>query len=276
MSMIHWNVEEGMMRDTIGIKVAGKQGIIYFSDFIQACNNFLDLLNEIDVTLSEDYKPTIDWKIKTLSYSSPAQLITESIVKKDRPDNRERVIDTVIYGTNSLITSSRRPTGFSDRALEIARDLAKSGMNGIEQIDIITDESSLNYTSDVIDNIDLIMKPGKVIFGSVEGRLERMNSHGDFNFHIFEPILARRIRCELSNPKDLALKTQIISLYEQDVIVSGLLTTNINGEVSSVKVERIEHKRLAPLIKSASEVTGIWDFLGDVDPVEHIRRIRSA
>jgi hypothetical protein len=256
--------------------ITGKNGTLLIPDFIQACNNFCDLLVEVDTSLSEDFRPTIDWKLKTLSYSSPAQLLAESIVKKDRPDNRVHVIDTVISGTNSLKTCSKRPIGFSDNALGTARDLAKIGMNGIAQIDIITDETGFSYTSEIIGNVDLILRPGKEIYGSVEGRLERMNSHGDFNFHIFEPILIRRIRCELNNPKDMALKTQIISLYEQNVFVSGLLTTNVNGEIISVKVERIERKQIVPLIKDASEVTGIWDFLGDVDPVEHIRRIRNA
>jgi len=139
----------------------------------------------------------------------------------------------------------------------------------------ISKEGEFDYISNIAENVSVILKPGRVIYGSVEGQLERMNSHGDFNFHIFEPILIRPVKCELANPKDTILKEKVISLYEHDVIVSGMLNTNINGEVTSAKIEHIEGRKVAPLLKDASEVTGIWDFLGGGDPTEHIRRLRE-
>ena len=264
-----------IMKNTIGIKVSGIDGVIYLPDLIQAVNDWLELLIEVDTSISPDFKPTIDWKLKTLSYSSPAQFVAEPVIREDRPDNRGYVINTVLDGMDSLGISSKRPKGFSDKALEKARDLAKIRMNGIERIEIISDDIGIDYLSTIAGNVDIILKPGREIYGSVEGRIERLNSHGEFNFHIFEPVLIRRVKCELANPKDTAIKTQVISLYEQNVIVSGKLSTNINGEVSSAKVERVEPKHTAPLIRDASEVTGIWDFTGGIDPIEYIRRGRN-
>ncbi len=263
------------MRNTIGLKITGNEDIIKLPDLVQAISDWLELIIEVDVSLSPDFKPTIDWRLKALSYSSPVQIVAESVTKEDRPDNRVYVIDTIFSGTESLAISNKRPTGFSDKALEKARDLAKSRLNGIDKIEIILDEMEFDYVSNIAENVNVILKPGRVIYGSVEGQLERMNSHGDFNFHIFEPILIRRVKCELANPKDTILKEKVISLYEHDVIVSGLLNTNINGEVTSAKIEYIEGRKVAPLLKDASEVTGIWDFLGGGDPTEHIRRLRE-
>lgn len=263
------------MRDSIGLKITGNKGVIKLPDLVQTISDWLDLLVEVDTSLSPNFKPTVDWQLKSLSYSSPVQVVVEPVVKEDSPDNRVYVIDTILSGAESLAISNKRPTGFSDKALEKARDLAKSRFNGIDKIEIIADEVDFDYISAIAENVNVILKPGRVIFGSVEGLLERMNSHGDFNFHIFEPILIRRVKCELANSKDTILKEKVISLYESNVIVSGMLSTNINGEVTSAKIENIEGKRVAPLLKDASEVTGIWDLLGGVDPVEHIRRLRE-
>ncbi len=41
------------------------------------------------------------------------------------------------------------------------------------------------------------------------------------------------------------------------------------------KIEDIGEKRTAPLLKDASDVTGIWDLTGGIDPVEHVRRMRE-
>lgn len=263
------------MRNTIGLKITGNKDIIKLPDFFQAINDWLELLIEVDVSLSQDFKPTVDWRLKTLSYSSPVKIVAEPFIKEDRPDNRAFVIDTILSGVQSLATSNKRPTGFSDKALEKARNLSKSKSNGIDKIEIIVDEVDFDFISNIAENVNVILKPGRVIYGSVEGRLERMNSHGDFSFHIFEPILIRRVKCELVNPKDTILKEKVIGLYENDVIVSGMLSTNINGEVISVEIENIAGRKAAPLLKDASEVTGIWDFLGGVDPVEHIRGLRE-
>ena len=263
------------MRDTIGIRVKGKDGVVYLQDFLKAGTELLALLSELDKSLSSDFKPTVDWKITKLSYASPATLETEPVTKDDQPDNRKRIIDTAISGISKLRVSKERPNGFNDNALENARTIAKLTENGVEEIEIISGDIFVSYSNQILENIDTILKPGKQIFGSLDGKLERMNSHGDFLFYIYEPILDRRIKCELMNPKDTILKTKVIKLYESSVIVSGLLFTNINGEVSSAKIADISEQETVPLIKNASEVTGIWDFTGGIDPVEHIRRMRE-
>jgi len=263
------------MANVIGIKVVGANDTVYLPDFLKAGNDLMELLTEIDVSISPNYKRTVDWRLKTLSYSSPALLEVEGEAKEDQPDNRTNIIDTTLRGIESLKKSSERPRGFSDKALDVAKDLTKLLQNGIKTLEIIFDSGSVEYEISILDNVGIILTPGKQMYGSIEGRIERMNSHDEFNFYIYEPILNRRIRCELMDTKNLKLKQEVISFYEQAVIVSGLLYTNINGEVSEVKAISITGKEVAPLLKNASEVTGIWDLTGGENPVEHIRRMRD-
>lgn len=263
------------IRTTIGIQISGTDNIVRLAEFVASVNNLLELVSEIDTSNSSDFKPTVDWKLKTLSYSSPATLIAQSMVKEDRPDNRTLIVKTTLEGLDSLKKTKERPHGWSDKALALARSLAKITQDTGDIIEVFSDDANVKYEPSIIENVDLIIKPGREIYGSLEGTLERLNSHDDFVFHLYEPILGRRIKGELMDKKDLTLKGKVISLFEHDVIVSGLLQTNISGEVISAKIKDIYGREKAPLIKSASEVTAIWDITNGVDPTEHIRRLRD-
>ena len=263
------------MRNTIGIKVTGKDDIVYVPDFLKAGDDLLELVNEVDISLSPNFKPTTRWKLKKLSYSSPALLEAEGLVLEDQPDNRRIIVETVSSGIDTLRTTNERPRGFSDKALDKARELSSITANGLQKIEVITEDIIVEFTLDIMDNVSAILRPGREILGSVEGHLETMNSHDGFKFAIFEPVLLRRIRCELLDKKDAKLKKRVYELYEHNVSVSGLLTTNIRGEVQSAKIQDIIDRDRKPVIKDASEVTGIYDIATDIDPVDYVRSLRG-
>lgn len=45
--------------------------------------------------------------------------------------------------------------------------------------------------------------------------------------------------------------------------------------IAAVEAVSVTGQEVVPLLKDASEVTGIWDLTGGVNPVEHIRRMRD-
>lgn len=244
-------------------------------DFIKASSDLLELISEVDCSVSPDFQPTIEWKLKRLSYSSPAEMVAEAVVKEDRPDNRSQVIDSTLNGIDILRKTNDRPRGFNDKALEKARELSKMMSNGVDRIEVLSDDSLVELTLNMIDNVTTILKPGREIFGAIEGHLETLNSHDGFKFVIYEPVLLRRIRCELLNKNDLHLKKRVYELYEHSVLVTGLLATNIRGEVQSAKIDNIHDRDRKQMLKDASYVTGIYDIGGDIDPVEYVRSLRE-
>ncbi len=264
------------IRTSIGVRIDGSNGIIYLPDVIGAGSALLELLAEIDSAISPSYRPTVDWRLVKLSYSSPAEMLAEPVVREDQPDNRVSIVDTTLSGVEALKSGTDRPRGFSDKALESARGLVNMLSNGVESVVLFTDDVSIPCTVGISENVNIILKPGREVYGSIEGHLETLNSHGGFKFAIFEPILARRIRCDLMDDRNVRLKDKIIGLYEHNVLVSGLLQTNIKGEVHSAKVDDIVSRDRVQVFKDAAEVTGVYELTGGLDPAEHIRRIRDA
>jgi hypothetical protein len=263
------------MRDTIGIRVTGTNDIIFLPEFLKAANDLMELITEIDTSTSPNYILTTDWKLKSLSYSSPATLTVEGIVKENQPDNRINTIDTILSGFNNLKVSDDRPHYFNDKALDKARELSKMMSNGMQSVEIISDTDSVLLTLNIIDHATTILKPGREIFGSVEGHIETLNSHNGFKFVIYESILHRRIGCELLHKDNLQLKNRVYQLFEHNVMAMGLLTTNIKGEVQSAKVDDIIDKQQKQVLKNASEVTGIYDISSDIDPIDYVRSLRG-
>ncbi len=172
-------------------------------------------------------------------------------------------------------TTDKRPHGFSDRALEKAKDLTAIMSDGLQKIEVISNGNPVEFALSIIDNIIIILRPGREIFGSVEGHLETLNSHEGFKFVIYEPVLLRRIRCELLNKDDMPLKRRVYELYEHNVLVTGLLTTNIRGEVQSAKIDNVLDRDRKQVLKNASEVTGIYNITRDIDPIDYVRSLRK-
>ena len=263
------------MRDTIGIRVSGTNDIIFLPEFLKAGNDLMELINEIDTSTSPNYILTTDWKLKTLSYSSPATITVEGVVKENQPDNRINTIDTIMSGVYNLRVSDDRPRYFNDKAIEKAKELSKMMSNGVKSIELISEDTTVELTLDIMEHATTILKPGREIFGSVEGNLETLNSHNGFKFVIYESILHRRIGCELLNKENLQLKNKVYKLFECNVVVTGLLTTNIKGEVQSAKISDISEKQQKRVLKNASDVTGIYDVSGDIDPIDYVRSLRG-
>ena len=137
-----------MSKTTIGIKITGINNIVYLADFLKAGNDLLELVSEIDSAISENHKSTVDWKLKVLSYCSPATLVIEPEVKEDRPDNRASIVETVLEGIDKLKRTNERPSGFNDKALVIARELAKVKDNNVDIVEIFSEDVSVEYTTE--------------------------------------------------------------------------------------------------------------------------------
>ena len=211
--------------------------------------------------------------LKDLSYSSPAQLVMEPKVIEGQHDNRALVIDTTTQGIDALKMSDSRPRFFSDQALKSVSSLVT--LQG-ERIELFSNDYSIECDESIAANIRTILRSGREVLGSVAGRLEAMNSHSSFRFAIYEPVLGIRIECRLAPDAPDSLHQRVVSLYERRVRVSGLLRTNVKGEVRSAKVDSVDELPSVQRFTRASEIAGLYDITAGQDAEEYIRSMRDA
>ena len=72
---------------TIGVRLIEAGDYLFASDLLEAWNNFLRLLSEVDLALSVQSTRTIDWSVSQLSRSIPAMLTLEPVVIDEQLDN---------------------------------------------------------------------------------------------------------------------------------------------------------------------------------------------
>ena len=263
-------------RSTIGIRLTEAGDFLIASDLLDAFNNLLRLLSEIDIGLSPQLTRTVDWSVHRIQRSSPAVLELEPIVREDQLDNRDAVIHVAMSGITALNEKDERPNYFSDQALDSARRLVSVLGPRVHRIDVFTPDESIVCTEAISANVREILHPWREMVGSVEGVLEAMNSHSGFKFSLYEPVLATRIACELDRDALPNLKGDVVSLYEQKVRVSGTLKTNRRGEVRSATIQAISPLRSEPRFRSVEDIAGIYDITGGLDAEEYVRRMRDA
>ena len=259
----------------IGIRVVSTD-VAFVPDFLNAANNFLRLVTEVDIATSSHSSRTADWVLRELSYSSPAQLVMEPVAIEGQDDNRALVIDTTIRGIDALKMSDSRPRHFSDQALKSASSLVTLQGERIDRIELFSNEASIECDESIAANIRTILRPGREVLGSVTGMLEAMNSHSAFQFAIYEPVLGIRIVCRVAPDAPENLHEKIVGLYEHRVRVSGLLRTNVKGEVRSARVDSIEELPSVQRFTKASEIAGLYDITAGQDAEEYIRNMRDA
>ena len=267
---------------TIGIRVTESGDDLLASDLLVSWTSLLHLLAEIDLALSGQSTPTLDWSVRQLSRSSPTMLVLEPMVKgeqldsPDSVDNRDAVIRIAMAGIAELQERDGRPSHFSDQALNDAVKLVSILGPRIQSVEVFTPEDTIVCSEAVATNVRGILHAGYEMLGSTEGVLEAMNSHRRFQFAVYEPVRAVRIQCELDRNAEQGLKDRIVNLYEQRVRVSGILRTNRQGEVRSARVQQVTSLRTEAKFSNAEEIAGIYDITGGLDAEEYVRRLRDA
>lgn len=265
-----------LQESMIGVRLTESGDHLFATDLIGAWDHLIRLLSEIDVALSFESTRTMDWSVRQLSRSSPAVLVLEPVVRDEQLDNRDTVIRTAMNGIANLKEHDVRPNYFSDRALESARGLVSILGPRVHTVEVFTPEENIVCSEVISSNIREILHPGREMIGSTEGVLEAMNSHGKFQFSLYEPVREIRIVCEMDRSADPDLKNRIVELYEKRVRVSGTLRTNRHGEVRSARVSDVAALRTEPRFERAEDIVGIYDITGGLDAEEYLRRMRDA
>ena len=261
---------------SIGIRVASTGTRSFVADFLDVANNFLDLVNEVDSAVSGQFVRTADWAFRELSYASPAVLSMEPIVREGQDDNRQAIVDAAVQGIDNLKTTDNRPRYFSDQALTSARRIVSTLGDRVDRVEIFSDRTTVGCTEAIAAHVRAIFRPGRELLGSIEGRLEAMNSHEGFKFAVYEPVLASRIEGELASDTPAETRDAVIDLYETRVRVTGTLRTNAKGEVKHASVNSIEGLRTEARFRDASEVSGLYDITDGQTAAEYIRGMRDA
>lgn len=226
-----------------------------FDKFIKAQEELAKLLHEVDRTVAEQKRPTVDWVISQV-YGGSIHLTLEGVPnEKVQPPQIAEVLTIVEAGMTNIVKMPERPNYFSDLALESAKKLAKLAEPDIFMIQLGINSQRIDLNQHLVANVDEIIGGKYKSFGTVEGILKAIDLSRNPLFRVYDLLTNKSVRCYFdhqSTSMDLIKKA-----LEQRVAISGLITSREDGDKISINVEDIEIFPQEDELPTIAEIIGI-------------------
>lgn len=258
---------------SVTLRLLSQSDFVPLSSFLQAVEKFQALLTAIDEDISGKPGGTLLWNVSGLSIGSATLTATAESLEEDI-DVGPQVVEAAVKGLGVLERLGERPPYFSDDALQEARELVSliQPKTKITKISVVAPTMPMvTITQQTAAHIDKMVGSGYTAYGSVEGRLEAISVHGRPTFGVYDFIEGRRVNCDFP----AGMLEQVKEALGRRVLVYGLVRFNESDKPTSVReIQELRLLRTKDELPQAKDIIGIApDITGDVDSVEHIRKL---
>ena len=178
-----------------------ENGHVRADDFVEEIDHLLSALNGIDKTVGRTTQPTLYYRIVKLSHSSPISITIEPVIKA-RVTNPPRDYIAVRHHRffKELEAISRNEAvseDIDDTLLEDFRDLAVGRGQSFRAAKISNHEAQVEINETFESNVSKMLGEEYASYGSVEGKLEKLNIHGKARrVWLYPTVGADKILCD--------------------------------------------------------------------------------
>jgi len=266
-------VNEGANVANVRLIIEGTPGTITLKAFIDAIENWLNILKDVDAAISKVPSGSLDWVVTELAVGS-LQLAVEPLSRVEGKNFGPVVARNAVAGIGQIERVGTTPPYWSHASLTHARKMLKTiGSCGVSGIQATYQSDTEHASARASANIDLLLPTTRTSLGSVEGIMETISIHGSPKFVVYQDATNKAVSCAFS-------QTWLESAKEalgRRVSVAGVVHWNRKDEPVRVDVEdlRIMTSRgqLPPIVQLAGSVP---DLTGGLTTEEYIRRIRES
>jgi len=222
---------------------------ISLSDFSKAFDNFSGLVKE----LSKEFAPKKDssaWLVKVYPGSAGIGLSGRPGIFTSNEINSIR--QNLLSGLKEM-EAGARPVYFTDKAIECSKALGGLFKTKKAPANIriwAGQEESLPVTKNIAAKAENILEVAYEDDGAVDGFLEKLSAHGQFEFVIYDVLDDRAIKCEVDESKI----QNAWSAFRKRVEVLGKVRYRKDGMPVSVRAKEIIQFPAENEIPSPSEM----------------------
>lgn len=169
-------------------------------------------------------KSAIKWVLTSVHFGSPldVEVLASPTTDRVEPALLRNISHSVVSGFQHLEQYSDQPEFFSKQALGAARKLAL--LTDTEKDRRITVSNGVSEPVEVslrtVITVDGIFGPVEESYGTVEGTLEGVFTHGRRRFYVYDSLAGKQVRCTFDDRIPL---TDVLKNFEKRVSVSGLI-----------------------------------------------------
>ncbi len=225
------------MPATIYFRV-GEKDEITLDEFLAAGKDFLELLRELDASVSQEQSGSVRWTVSFLSKNSPPEI---GVTAQRRPNRKDYSVDVqraAIQGSLALKDRGERPLEYSDAALSVLQRIADKSIKLGPSLIFTREKGRLDQQESRIDigtsqRVQEFTAPRSRAWGTLIGRLDTITVRSGTEFRIIDEETKCPVRCRF----DETQLNQVKELLGHRVMASGTIHANNIGSPLRLEVE---------------------------------------
>jgi len=262
------------MSDGIYITLDDNDDNLDARTLIVAVQLFLGLLHDLDIAISSESRGGVQWKVSTLSKSSPARLGFIGYSRRGKENHSTEIERRCIRGLKILAERAERDPYYSDQALYKAGNLARLRQRHLlSRITIGSPaEGEIVIGPAIAEHVDELISEVEESEGSIVGNLDSISVHNGNQFRVWDDNTGKVVTCRFPEPLLQTAKEYL----KQRVLVYGTLRRNVLGGIGSISVEGIDNYPTDEQLPTIEQMSGsIPNITGGLSLQEYMRLLRD-
>lgn len=229
-----------MNRITVQLSGAdGDDSPIVLTDFLKQLTALRKAMSETARVLAGSPVPGADLEIVGLSMNSPARVVLQPTVHGSETVDPSKLVSTFASAIPAIQEHGHVPDGFDGAALRAYASMGDLLGKSVSSVVLETGDEQLSIKSSLRANVAVILGKVDYVWGSVVGRLEKINIHSGQNTFTVYPVVGpqRGIDCHFKTQ----LLSQAVAGVGKYVQVCGRLAYNcLDTNPQEISVDTIE------------------------------------
>jgi hypothetical protein len=251
-------------------------GHIRADEFADRIGYLLEALNGIDRIIGDSPTPKLYYRVVQLSHSSPAKLTIEAVVKRGTRVPADYVTQCRSKFFRDLKAIRTMSPEAEDIDLDVLEDIQRL-VFGVGQdfkaAGIENGEYAVELDHQFENNVKKLTGEEDNSYGSLEGKLETANIHGNISrFWIYPTVGAQKVRCDFLPGSKIRIREALGEYVRVEGLKFFRASSDFPFRIKVRDFEVISVKGAVPL----ERLRGIApDATEGISSVEFIRRIRD-
>jgi hypothetical protein len=227
---------------------------VTLGQLVSASSVFAQLIREVAKQYAGTDREPVRWLVEVRPGSVKLPVRGVPTLERLSEDEVEEIATAVLDGLVTLDDRPERPKFFSDRALVEAKTLANMTTEQLP-ITVRNGNKAAPATKRLMTHVDEVLGPPRDSIGTVEGKLQALNTHErPRRFTIYDLLTDRRVDCFFSSRIEL---DEVLAAVERRVAVTGIIKTRPSGERLSIEAHELRVFPAEEELPTPDEVLGI-------------------
>lgn len=250
------------------------RGHVDFSAFSAQVGKLNEILKRIDKLRPKGTGKKTKYRIVHLSHSSPATIRLQPVLDATELADPDNTINCLMSAMERIASDGKAPHWADRQLLDKIKSLTRPVGHTIYRSSLKFAGKEIALNRQISKAISRVLEGHKTVEGSIKGRVEAINVHGQSRLFYMYPVTGvPRVPCQF--PEEL--RAEALAAIDNLAIVHGRMEY-----LSGSKSPRMVHVRGIDIVAAPSSLPRLKDLrglapdlAGGTDSVDYVRKMRN-